>query len=155
MERPYPPARIEWLDRASALMDTQFRIPFTNIRFGWDFVIGLVPYAGDLLSFLISATLVIGMARHGASGRVLIQMLWNILLDTLVGSIPILGDIFDLAFKANRRNFRLFRDHHNEGKYQGSGCGIILALLVFIGLILFFAVWSIVLLSTWLWGLVF
>lgn len=143
--------RTAWLDHVSALLDNRFRIPFTNIRFGWDFILGLVPGVGDVLSFALSGALVVGMARHGVGGKVLLMMLGNILLDLLAGSIPVLGDIFDLAYKANRRNFRLFQKYHNEGKHQGSGCGILLLILAFFAL----AVWAIISMSTWFFNLVF
>ncbi|MEL6945894.1 MAG: DUF4112 domain-containing protein, partial [Bacteroidota bacterium] len=92
----------QWLDQVSDLLDARFRIPFTDIRFGADFIIGLIPYAGDFLSFGISGSLVVAMAMHGVSAGVLLKMLWNIALDALVGSIPILGDIFDWHDKLNQ-----------------------------------------------------
>lgn len=133
-------------------MDNRFRIPFTNIRFGFDFLIGLVPGAGDLAGMAISGLLVLGMMRYGASGRVLLLMLGNILLDTLVGSIPVLGDIFDLSFRANRRNFELFRAHHNEGRHQGSGCGIVLAVFLTLGFLLALSGWILWKAATWVLG---
>ena len=59
--------QLEWVDRASQLLDTKFRIPGTDIRFGADFLLGLFPGAGDLISYAFSGILVITMARHGAS----------------------------------------------------------------------------------------
>ena len=98
------PPKLKYLDTASDLLDSRFRIPGTDIRFGVDFLIGLVPVAGDVITFGFAGLLVIAMARHGASGMVVVKMLWNILLDATVGSIPVLGDLFDLKYKANRRN---------------------------------------------------
>ena len=147
-----PAPRIEWLDLVSQLMDSRFRIPFTRIRFGIDFLIGLVPVAGDILSLSISGLLVVAMVRYGAGGRVMLMMLGNIILDMAAGAIPVLGDIFDLTYKANRRNFELFRKYRNEGKHQGSGCGIVLFALLIVGAILFFAVWGMIRLSTWILG---
>ncbi|MBK7406761.1 MAG: DUF4112 domain-containing protein [Saprospirales bacterium] len=141
--------RIVWLDRVSSLMDNRFRIPFTNIRFGLDFLIGLAPGIGDIFSLAISGALVLGMVRYGAGGRVLLLMLGNILLDTIVGSVPVLGDIFDLTYRSNRRNFELFRAHHNEGKNKGSGCGMLLAVLFVLILLLGLAVWSFLRVATW------
>ena len=147
------PAQLQGLDNFSKLLDTSFRIPFTNIRFGVDFLVGLVPYAGDVLSFMFSAGLVITMARHGVTSQVIAKMIWNIILDTLVGSIPIFGDIFDLYFKANRRNFHLLEEHYGEGKYQGSFWRVVLPILIIL-LILFFAmlwlIWKIMVVS-WQW----
>lgn len=134
------PPKIKWLDNVSSFLDNKFRIPGTETRFGLDFLVGLIPGAGDMISFGVSGALVLTMARYGASGRVILQMLWNIFLDTVVGAIPILGDIFDLYYKANRRNFNLLREHYEEGAYSGSGKWIVIAVLIaliamFIGLI--------------------
>jgi len=128
------------LDTVSTFLDNQFRIPGTETRFGLDFIIGLVPGAGDIASLGISSVLVLTMVRYGASGRVILQMLWNIFLDTTVGAIPILGDIFDLYFKSNRRNFELLKQHYGDGAYQGNGLWIVFMVLIllialFIGMI--------------------
>ncbi|MBK6903722.1 MAG: DUF4112 domain-containing protein [Saprospirales bacterium] len=142
-------SRVEWLDKVSSLMDNQFRIPFTQIRFGLDFLIGLIPGIGDLFSLAVSGSLILAMLRYGVGGRVLLMMLGNILLDMTVGSVPVLGDIFDLTFKANRRNFELFRRYRNEGMHQGSGCGLILIALLLLGGIFAFAIWGLVRLMAW------
>ena len=120
------PKELYWIDQASDLLDSKFRIPGTNIRFGLDFIIGLVPYAGDVVTYGFSSILVLSMVRHGASGMVVIKMLWNILLDATIGSIPLLGDLFDLHFKANRKNFELLREHYEEGQHQGSAWPVVL-----------------------------
>lgn len=138
--------------KVTDLLDSRFRIPFTNIRFGLDFLIGLVPYAGDLLSFFISAILVISMARHGASGRAVLVMLWNILLDTVVGSIPILGDIFDLNYRANRRNLNILLEHYEEGKHKGSAWPIILLVLGVLFLLFFLLIWLLWKMVLWSFG---
>jgi len=137
---------LRWLDRTAQLMDNRFRVPGTNIRFGYDFLIGLVPYAGDVISFGISGILVVVMARKGASGMVLIKMIGNICLDALVGSIPLLGDLFDLGYKANLRNLHLLREHYSEGRHQGSAWGVILLLLLILFLLVglfIFVIWRI------------
>lgn len=123
------PKEFKLLDSMSDLLDSRFRIPGTDIRFGLDFLVGLVPYAGDLITFAFSGVLVTSMARNGASGMVVLKMLGNILLDTLVGSIPILGDLFDLSFRANRRNYKLLQEHYQEGKHGGSAIPVILAVV--------------------------
>ncbi|MEZ4962511.1 MAG: DUF4112 domain-containing protein [Saprospiraceae bacterium] len=130
----------KYLDILSSLLDNRFRIPGTNIRFGLDFLIGLVPFAGDVLTFSFSGMLVIAMARHGASGRVIVKMLGNILVDTTVGTIPILGDLFDLGFKANRRNYHLLREHYDEQKHKGSAWPVIITVFLILLLMLAFVV---------------
>jgi hypothetical protein len=137
--RPTPQAipEFKYLDAMSSLLDNRFRIPGTDIRFGLDFLIGLVPYAGDVVTFGFSGVLVMAMARNGASGMVIVKMLGNILLDTIVGAIPILGDIFDMGFKANRRNYRLLQEHYLEQKHGGSAWPVVIA--VFLALLLMLA----------------
>lgn len=100
---------IENLDRLSTLLDSRFRIPGTPIRFGWDSILGLIPGAGDLASLGPSAYLIYKGYRLGARKRTIIRMTANTGLDFIVGAVPILGDVFDLAFKANNRNFALLR----------------------------------------------
>ncbi|MBM7070076.1 DUF4112 domain-containing protein [Actibacterium sp. 188UL27-1] len=102
-----PPSEIEKLDRLSTLLDSRFRIPGTPIRFGWDSLLGLIPGAGDLASLGPSAYLIYKGHRLGARKRTISRMTANSGLDFVVGAVPILGDVFDLAFKANNRNFAL------------------------------------------------
>lgn len=129
------------LDRFARLMDSQFRIPGTQIRFGLDALIGIVPGFGDFSTFVVSGFMVLLMARNGASGFVLARMILNIVIDGLVGSVPILGDLFDVAFKANQRNMKLMHEHYNEGKHRGSALKLILPLLLVLLLILAGIVW--------------
>lgn len=137
--------KLKWVEHMVHLLDNQFRLPGTNFRFGLDPILGLLPVAGDLASFAMSAALVMTMARHGASGKLVALMLVNIALDALIGSIPLVGNIFDFAFKANERNVRLLQRHYDEGKYQGSGkgvfIGVLLALLV-LSVLLLWALWQ-------------
>jgi len=126
------PPKLTLLNSLTEILDNRFRIPGTDIRFGLDFLIGLVPYAGDIISFLLSGGLVLAMVRHGASGMVVAKMLGNIVLDTTVGSIPIIGDLFDLQYKSNRRNYLLLQEHYKEGKHEGN----IWPILIFVFLIL-------------------
>ncbi len=102
-------SEIEKLDRLSTLLDSRFRIPGTPIRFGWDALLGLIPGAGDLASLGPSAYLIYKGYRLGARKRTILRMTANTGLDFVVGAVPILGDVFDLAFKANNRNFALLR----------------------------------------------
>ena len=101
---------IQNLQRLANLLDNQFRIPFTRYRVGWDFIIGLIPVAGDVLTGLASLFILIGARKYGVSGRIQLRMLVNILIDVLAGSVPVLGDILDASFKANARNMRLLLD---------------------------------------------
>ena len=136
---------IRWIDIVTDWMDNKIRIPGTQIRFGLDFLIGLIPYVGDIASFAISGLLLTGMARHGASGMLLLKMIGNVLLDALVGTIPLIGDLFDLRYRANWRNLKLFEEFYEEGEHRGSGWWVILLVLaVFAALffLLIYVVWG-------------
>lgn len=124
-----------WLTHMADILDDRFRIPGTNIRFGLDAVVGLIPYLGDLVTFFISGFLVVVMARRGASGRLVIHMMGNIFLDGAIGTIPFLGDLFDFRYRANKKNVRLLREHYSEGRHRGSALPVIL-LVFFLMLLL-------------------
>jgi hypothetical protein len=146
---------LAWVDTVSDLLDTKFRIPMTNIRFGADFLIGLIPTAGDVFSFAISGTLIVTMARHGVSAGVLLKMIGNLVLDTVIGAIPIVGDLFDLAYKANRRNFELLRRYYDKDKPRANTTrSVIIVVLVLIAIlvILGYFMWQFL---DWLFGLIF
>ena len=102
---------IERLDRISQLMDTALGIPGTNIRFGADAIIGLVPGIGDSVTTAIAAWIVYEAHRLGVPRRVLIRMIGNVAIDGVIGAVPVVGDFFDIAFRANRRNVRILREH--------------------------------------------
>lgn len=99
------------LDLLAALLDSRWRIPGTSVRYGLDALAGLVPVAGDMATGLVSAYIVLRARSCGAGNGLVARMLGNVLLDTVVGSIPVLGSIFDVYFKANNRNIRLLRHH--------------------------------------------
>lgn len=94
----------------SRLLDDSIRLP-GGYRVGLDGVIGLVPALGDAAGALISGYLILESARLGAPRTLLARMAGNVALELLVGTVPLVGDIFDFAFKANRRNYRLLERH--------------------------------------------
>jgi hypothetical protein len=104
-----PHAELDRLEQLADLLDSRFVIPGTSFRFGLDAVIGLVPGVGDLLSMAISLYLVNRASRLGLTRFVQARMLANVAIDTAIGAIPFLGDIFDAGFKSNRRNIALAR----------------------------------------------
>ena len=138
------------LNTLAKLMDAQFRIPGTDIRFGFDGIIGLIPGVGDFVGFLISGYIVSLAINKGASGSVLARMLLNICIDALVGAVPILGDIFDVAFKANQRNVNLLKQHYGEGRHQGSARTVLVPVLIGLGIFLAGLVWLCVKLVQWI-----
>ena len=104
------------LDELADWLDSRFQIPGTNIRFGLDSILGLVPGIGDGVAALPSIYVVLCAQRLGATPWLLTRMSFNVLLDVTIGAIPIVGDLFDLGFKANRRNVALLRQHIDAGR---------------------------------------
>jgi len=142
------------IEKYSEWLDTKFRIPGTNITYGIDFLIGLFPVVGDVLSFSLSGGLLLIMIKKGASGKALSLMIVNIVVDAIFGSIPFFGDIFDLFFKANRRNLDLFQSHFEEGKHRGSAWPVILTILVILLMILVAIIYLAIKLIEWFWHLI-
>jgi hypothetical protein len=101
-------ARLEAVGR---LMDGAFMLPGTNIRLGLDAIIGLVPVAGDVISGLVSSYLIWEARQLGAPRWLIVRMMANTFLDTTLGVIPLVGDAFDLMFRANMKNMALLRRH--------------------------------------------
>ena len=99
------------LEAVGRLMDGAFVLPGTNIRLGLDAVIGLVPVAGDVISGLVSSYLIWEARQLGAPRWLIARMMANTLLDTTIGAIPLVGDAFDLMFRANMKNMALLRRH--------------------------------------------
>ncbi len=95
-------------------MDSRFRIPGTNVRFGLDGLFGLIPGLGDGVTALPAVYLIMAAQRLGASKWLVTRMAVNVGVDVLVGAIPLVGDLFDVAFKANRRNIALLGRHLEE-----------------------------------------
>jgi len=141
------------LDRIRSItniMDTRFKIPGTKITFGLDPLLGLIPAAGDIISYAISGLLVVLMARHKVKGQVVLLMLLNIGVDFLIGTIPVIGWIADFRLKANSRNLQLLEKHYEEGKFQ-RGLGNTLALiLLFLIVFIWLSIWAVVKLFEWL-----
>ena len=131
-------------------MDSIFKIPGTNFRFGLDGILGLIPGAGDISTLAVSGYLIVLMARNGASGYVLARMVLNVALDALIGSIPFIGDIFDFVFKANQVNMKLMRRYYQEGRYRGSAWKVIFPLLLAILAIVAGAVYLLYRLLAWI-----
>jgi hypothetical protein len=102
---------IQRLRKLSRLLDNALAIPGTTFRIGLDPVLGLIPGAGDFVGTALSAYIVIEAARLGIPRAALGKMVSNILLESLVGAIPVVGDWFDFAWKANTKNMELLEAH--------------------------------------------
>ncbi len=144
-----------WIERISWALDNKFKIPGIPFRFGLDPLLNFIPFIGKLFSFGISALMVIVMYRNGVSRRTVILMMINLLIDVVLGSIPLFGYAFDFFHKANQKNIALLRAHYFENKHQGKGndlIALILFILIAITILICYLLWQ---LSVWLWGLLF
>jgi len=110
-------ARVEALAR---LMDSAVALPGSNVRFGLDAVLGLVPVLGDLVSQAISTYIIWEARQLGVSRWTLMRMFGNTLIDTVVGSVPVVGDAFDVAWRANLKNLALLKKELAKRGYTGS-----------------------------------
>jgi Domain of unknown function (DUF4112) len=107
--------RQPWLDRLVTLADDQFTLPGTNIRFGLDAIVGfLMPEFGDGITALLGGIVLLVAWKDGAPPLLLARMAGNLTLDVVVGLVPILGDLVDVAYRANRRNHTLLRSFQRE-----------------------------------------
>ena len=96
------------------MLDSRYRIPGTRLRFGIDAILGLVPGVGDTLAALPALYLIWRAHQIGVPRGLLLRMIANVGIDTVLGSVPIAGSIFDVFFKANRRNVALLHRHLEE-----------------------------------------
>jgi Domain of unknown function (DUF4112) len=106
-----PEEAVARLEAVGRLMDGAFVLPGTNIRLGLDVIVGLVPVVGDVISGLVSSYLIWEARQLGAPRWLIARMAANTLLDTTIGAIPLVGDAFDLMFRANMKNMALLRRH--------------------------------------------
>lgn len=100
-------SQLRRIEKLAHLFDARFSIPGTKIRFGWDGLIGLLPAVGDTLTLLPQLYLLFEAIRLKLGWWTISKMLFNVVIDYSVGIIPVLGDIFDIAFKSNLRNTKL------------------------------------------------
>jgi hypothetical protein len=99
------------LRRLSNLWDRALGIPGTRWRVGLDSLVGLLPVGGDMVGLVVSTYVLWQVVQFGLPKTILVRMVFNVLLDALVGSVPFLGDLFDTAWKANTKNVNLLEAH--------------------------------------------
>ena len=135
---------LKQLRRLTALFDSAFRVPGTNIRFGLDPLIGLVPGIGDLASPILTLLILWHAAALRVPKIVLVRMVLNAAIDALLGIIPVVGDAFDFAWKANDWNLALLERHAVPGSHASSAdwlfvtlCAAIVAAVALVPLIVF------------------
>jgi hypothetical protein len=143
--------RDETLRKLEILLDEAFPIPGTRIRFGLDAIVGLVPGIGDVLAGLASIVFPLAGWIRGLPYVTLVRMVANLGIGVLVGSIPLLGDAFDIAWKANRRNYRLLTRHLGEPRrHTGRDWAFLLLLAAILGLVFAIPVFLVLWLVAWL-----
>jgi hypothetical protein len=134
------------------LLDRSIRVPGTSFRFGLDPVLGLLPVGGDVIAAVGSGYILYVAWRNGAPAPMLRRMLVNVAVDTLVGSVPVLGDLFDAGWKANSRNLGMLEEWLGETPTRSAQSP---AVLVAIVLVLALLVGGLAALFWWLATLVF
>lgn len=145
------PQKLDSARAVARLLDRSFRIPGTSFRFGLDPILGLLPVGGDVLAALGSGYILYVAWRNGAPGPVIGRMLGNVVLDTVVGSVPVVGDLFDAGWKSNARNVAILEGWLGEAGSRRKQSPLIL-LGIIATLLLLLA--GIVALFWWLGGLI-
>jgi hypothetical protein len=133
----------ENLDLLSHVLDDFIRIPGTSIRFGLDGIVGFIPGIGDLIGGIASCIIIIAAWVRGVSYATVARMVANVAIEVVVGSIPVLGDMFDIAWRANRRNYALLtgsvyepRKHTVQSWFFLGALCVVLAALVLLPMLL-------------------
>jgi hypothetical protein len=127
--------RLDRMRRVGWLLDNSIPVPGTRFRLGIDQIIGLVPGIGDLIGGALSLYIIVEAYRLGVPRTLLARMGWNVAVDTLVGEVPVLGDLFDIGFKANIRNLALLDGYYQRPADVRRASRWMLALIV-VGLLL-------------------
>lgn len=145
------PRRIEVLRRWARIFDSAFRVPGTNIRFGIDPLLGLVPGVGDFASPILSIFMVWHGAQLGVPRVVLARMVLNALIDAVAGVVPVAGDLFDFGWKATAWNLALLERHAMPGQRATRGdylfvigCCVVLAVAAALPFMLLFFLGSLI-----------
>ncbi len=124
--------RLQRIRQLSRLLDEAILIPGINKRIGLDPIIGLFPGGGDTVSMLLSAYIVVEAALLGLPKATLMRMVVNIAIDGLTGTVPIVGDMFDFAFKSNTRNLKLVDAHVSQPQFQARADLLFIIFLVMV-----------------------
>jgi len=132
-------SRQQQLEKISRFMDSSIRLP-GGYRIGWDGIIGLIPGIGDVVGMAISSYILVSAIRLGASRSTVVRMIGNIGTETVLGAVPLLGDVFDLIFKANSRNMKILQSQQLDPAVTHRkslvGLSIVLLIVAFVFLLL-------------------
>ncbi|MGJ0489389.1 DUF4112 domain-containing protein [Methylobacter sp.] len=143
--------QLKKLENLARLLDSSFRIPGTSFKMGLDSLIGLIPGIGDTTGGILSTYIIWQAARMGVPRVVLMRMGVNAVFDAILGAIPVIGDIFDITFKANQKNVQLLSNYYQSPRAAVKRDTVSIALIaisiiVVIGLV----IWLTVKLLAWL-----
>jgi hypothetical protein len=149
-------ARLFQARKLARLLDRAVRIPGTNITFGLDAVLGLIPGGGDIAGAVFSGYLILLGSRMGLPTHILTRMIVNVAIDTIGGSVPVLGDLFDVAWKSNTRNLEILEQFSDAPTRPGpvAGRGLVIAALAVVALLVIGGITLAVLIVKALIGLV-
>lgn len=149
--------KINRLRRLSQLLDNAIPIPGTKYRLGLDPILGLIPGGGDTIAGVLGAYIIIEAARMGIPQETIWQMVGNLLFDSVAGTVPVVGDLFDVAWKANVRNMILLDDYFSvspeEANRQGNLLFLIGLTMLLLIIVVGFAALTVVIIR-WLWNLI-
>lgn len=128
-------ARMQALRAWQQFLDSRYRVPGTSIRFGWDPILGVIPWAGDVVTALFACALVFQAHQMRLPKVVQLRMLMNVGIDVLIGIVPFAGDIADVFWKANSRNMAILEAHAARPQPATAGdwlfvAGVIVLLLL-------------------------
>lgn len=149
-------SRLRTSRRVSWLLDECIRIPGTNLRFGLDPILGLLPYGGETVATVVGATILGDAGKKGLPLKTLIRMGGNMLVNAGVGAIPIVGDLFSVWFKSNSRNYRMLNRYleSDDGEEAEGGWWPVFLIVGIVGIVVVLNVISWVLFAStmiWLW----
>lgn len=122
--------RFNSLRKYAYILESKFKIPGTNFTFGFDPIINLIPGIGSYSGLILGLIFIILAHTKGVSGKVKILMFKNVLIDYLLGAIPIVGHFTDFFYKSNEKNLRLIEENLVNDKHAGSGIGLIILFVV-------------------------
>lgn len=143
--------KLNRLRRISKILDNAIAIPGTKFRFGLDPILGLLPGGGDTITGGIAAYIVVEAARMGVPRDILQQMVINILIDSFAGTVPIVGDLFDLGWKANVKNIELLEKHLNVAELTPPNRLFIFGLILVLAMIVLVFATIAYFTLTWFW----
>lgn len=142
--------RLELIRRISYLLDSSIPIPGTKYRIGLDPIIGLIPGIGDGLTSLVSSYIVLSGMQMNVSRWTLVRMVFNILIESVIGIVPVVGDVFDAYWKSNERNRVLLETSMNNPKAKAVDTFFVVAVLIVMIGVLVLTGWGAIEFMKWL-----